>query len=50
MTRFEPLERKLLFLYLPFNAVHDPFQVPKNYEERYAHLSGSRKTYAGMTP
>lgn len=40
---------KPLFLYLPFNAVHTPLQVPENYTKPYEHLSGSRKTYAGMT-
>lgn len=40
---------KPLFLYLPFNAVHSPYQVPASYEVPYAHLSEMRKTYAGMT-
>ncbi len=29
---------KPLFLYLPFNAVHGPFQVPEKYCEPYANL------------
>lgn len=37
-----------LFLYLPFNAVHSPHQVPPKYVERYAHLPEPRQTYAGM--
>ena len=40
---------KPLFLYLPFNAVHAPLQVPASYEVPYANLSGQRRTYAGMT-
>jgi len=39
---------KPLFLYVPFNGVHTPLQVPDNYLESYAHLSGRRRTYAGM--
>lgn len=39
---------KPLFLYLPFNAVHEPFQVPDSYIAHYGKLSGKRKTYAGM--
>lgn len=39
---------KPLFLYLPFNAVHGPFQVPENYTTPYADLPTKRKTYAGM--
>jgi arylsulfatase A-like enzyme len=37
-----------LFLYLPFNAVHAPYQVPEKYTKPYAHLSPQRRTYAGM--
>lgn len=39
---------KPLFLYLAFNAVHAPHQVPDSYKEPYANLKGARKTYAGM--
>ena len=39
---------KPLFLYLPFNAVHGPHQVPESYEVPYATLAAKRKTYAGM--
>ena len=37
-----------LFLYVPFNAVHAPHQVPAKYTEPYGNLKGERKTYAGM--
>jgi arylsulfatase A-like enzyme len=37
-----------LFLYVPFNAVHAPHQVPASYSEPYANLKGNRRTYAGM--
>jgi arylsulfatase A-like enzyme len=36
------------FLYVPFNAVHAPHQVPKKYQAPYAHLKEPRRTYAGM--
>lgn len=39
---------KPLFLYVPFNAVHSPHQVPDSYTEPYANLQGVRRTYAGM--
>ena len=39
---------KPLFLYLPFNAVHAPHQVPSKYIEPYRHLEERRRTYAGM--
>lgn len=44
----EKTSEKPLFLYLPFNAVHSPFQVPDSYLNPYGHLSGVRRTYAGM--
>ncbi|MFY7818871.1 MAG: arylsulfatase B [Akkermansiaceae bacterium] len=40
--------KKPLFLYLPFNAVHTPLQVPESYTAPYTALKGNRKTYAGM--
>ncbi len=39
---------KPLFLYVPFNAVHSPHQVPESYTAPYAHLQGNRRIYAGM--
>jgi arylsulfatase A-like enzyme len=39
---------KLLFLYVAFNAVHAPHQVPAEYKKPYQHFSEPRRTYAGM--
>ena len=39
---------KPLFLYMPFNAVHAPHQVPDKYKEPYKNLPEPRRTYAGM--
>src|SRR5262245_8897636 len=39
---------KPLFLYLPFNAVHAPHQVPEKYKAPFATLKEPRRTYAGM--
>jgi arylsulfatase A-like enzyme len=36
------------FLYVPFNAVHAPLQVPESYTAPYGELQGNRKLYAGM--
>ncbi len=36
------------FLYVPFNAVHAPHQVPGKYCTPYAGLPEPRRTYAGM--
>jgi len=41
-------KEKSFFLYVPFNAVHAPHQVPEKYKEPYANLPGPRRTYAGM--
>ncbi len=40
--------RKPFFLYVPFNAVHSPHQVPRKYLEGFDHLKGDRRSYAGM--
>jgi arylsulfatase A-like enzyme len=39
---------KPLFLYIPFNGVHGPHQVPDEYKKAYPNLSGVRQTMAGM--
>lgn len=39
---------KPLFLYVPFNAVHAPHQVPASYKEPFSQLPEPRRTYAGM--
>jgi len=39
---------KPLFLYLAFNAVHAPLQVPDKYQEACRHLPRERRIYAGM--
>lgn len=38
-----------LFLYLSYQAVHTPLQVPKKYEKLYSHIGNrDRRTYYGM--
>ncbi|GAA5129481.1 arylsulfatase [Luteolibacter yonseiensis] len=39
---------KPLFLYVPFNGVHSPHQVPDRYLTLYPNLTGNRKIYAAM--
>jgi arylsulfatase A-like enzyme len=41
-------KQKPLFLYVPFNGVHTPLQVPEKYSQPYTQFKGNRKTYAGM--
>jgi arylsulfatase A-like enzyme len=40
--------KRPFFLYVPFNAVHAPHQVPDEYTRPYPELKGERKAYAGM--
>jgi arylsulfatase A-like enzyme len=44
----ETAGKKPFFLYVPFNAVHGPHQVPESYTAAYPDLKGDRKLYAGM--
>ncbi|MCA9083412.1 MAG: arylsulfatase [Planctomycetaceae bacterium] len=37
-----------LFLYVPYNAVHAPLQVPDEYLQPYHQLRGARRQLAGM--
>ena len=39
---------KQLFLYVPFNGVHAPLQVPERYLAPYENLKGGRRSLAGM--
>jgi len=49
VTRIQSRDKtKPLFLYVPFNAVHSPHQVPESYSQPYGQFRGERKTYAGM--
>ncbi len=47
IIREQPAD-KPLFLYVPFNGVHGPHQVPESYKKAYPDLSGVRQTMAGM--
>lgn len=39
---------KPLFLYVPFNGIHAPHQVPDKYLEPYSSLTGAKQKLAGM--
>lgn len=41
-------QSKPLFLYVPFNGVHAPFEAPDRYLAPYGRLSGNRRMLAGM--
>ena len=47
LVRAQPRD-KPLFLYVPFNGVHAPHQVPEEYTKAYPNLTGVRQTLAGM--
>ena len=47
VIRERPMD-KPLFLYVPFNAVHGPYQTPNSYTAPYPQLKGTRQKYAGM--
>ncbi|CAN5504207.1 hypothetical protein BH18VER1_BH18VER1_19200 [soil metagenome] len=47
VIREQPAD-KPLFLYVPFNGVHAPHQVPEKYTEGYEGLRGVRQRMAGM--
>lgn len=47
IIREQPAD-KPLFLYVPFNGIHGPHQVPEEYKKAYPKLSGVRQTVAGM--
>ncbi len=44
----EKPKSKPLFLYVPFNGVHAPMQVPESYLQPYAALKPNRQKLAGM--
>jgi arylsulfatase A-like enzyme/dienelactone hydrolase len=39
---------KPLFLYVPFNGVHAPYEVPPRYKQAFPNLRGNRQTMAAM--
>lgn len=41
-------KNKPLFLYIPFNGVHAPYQVPEQYTKQYQNIKGNRQKLAGM--
>lgn len=40
--------RRPFFLYVPFNAVHAPYQAPEEYLARFSNLRARRRTMAAM--
>jgi arylsulfatase A-like enzyme len=47
LIREQPAD-KPLFLYVPFNGVHSPYQVPESYKQPYRALPQARCIMAGM--
>lgn len=47
-TITEKDKTKPLFLYVPFNGVHGPLEVPDEYLKPYGELKGGRQKLAGM--
>ncbi len=47
LIREQPAD-KPLFLYVPFNGVHAPYEVPQDYTKAFPNLSGNRQTMAAM--
>ncbi len=47
-TIAEKDKAKPLFLYVPFNGVHGPLEVPDEYLKPYSTLTGGRQKLAGM--
>jgi arylsulfatase A-like enzyme len=47
LVRAQPIGQPL-FLYVSFNGVHAPHQVPEIYKKAYPNLTGVRQTMAGM--
>ena len=41
-------QKEPFFLYLAYNAPHEPLQAPESYLARFPNLTGKRKTYAAM--
>ena len=41
-------KEKPFFLYMPFNAIHSPYQVPDSYLQKFPELKGQRRTMAAM--
>jgi arylsulfatase A-like enzyme len=42
-------KKRPLFLYIPFNAIHGPFQVPPRYKRLYTSHPEPRRSLLGMT-